>query len=476
MFGEGFEDYVLAFDDMVGEDMLAEMQVRQLRAQTYVTVNELRAEDGLEPIEGGDVVLGLQQQAAADPFAGLFGPPRSPAPIAPEPAELPDPDQGEDDEIVVTDVTDKPPMPEAAPIAEQALNGAQVQALREMALDVANGQLPSGAAVELMRAVFPSVPSSRIETIINEMSGFVPRMEGEAPKPSEPKSKSTVITDVDVMYGGVGLPGCKCESCRPPRNTKEADIDQTEIYREHASRVAQLTEEWYRDTYTDAVERAEQGSISPISAAAFIQAAADRFLEDVSEPLIETFTAGYEAEADNPQLGTFAVTSDRAAELYRQHRIGLSRTVANTVLSDAQRAVDAIIEQGFDEGLRRDEISKLLAEKVPGLSRSSAERIASTEVSHAQLMGRLEAWEDSEFVEGKQYLMSADPCFICEYTARKWAGKTAGLREPFLEAGESIPTPNGGVFVVTRDIMVPPSHPRCRCSMAAVMVEDTEAE
>ena len=414
MFGEGFEDYVLAFDDMVGEDMLAEMQVRQLRAQTYVTVNELRAEDGLEPIEGGNVVLGLQQQAAAaDPFAGLFGKQLDELQAAVKALTLPAPD---DEELTIT--------------------------VRE--------------------------PDQKAATDSNE--------------------QKQVIRDVDVLYGGVELPGCKCESCRPPRNTKEADIDETAIYKQNAAVVAELADEWYQDTLMDAGDLLASGGLnSGLSRSAFIEAAATRFLEDVSEPLLDVFSAGYTeggtevaGEVEEADLGAFAVPSDRAGELYRRHRLRLAEDVSSTAIRAAENAVDGIvdqlIEQGLDEGLRRDEISKLLAEKVPGISRSRAETIARTEVANAQLMGRLEAWKDSEFVEGKQYLLSSDPCFICKYVANKLRGRpTLKLDEPFLKAGESIPNGTNPPYVVTRDIMVPPSHPRCRCSMAAVMVE-TEAE
>lgn len=462
MFGEECEDCFIAFDDMVGEDREAETRVAvSLVTAGMMTPNEWRESDGREPKEGGDELL--LPQPAADPFAAFLGP-RNPPAIA----DRPEPGLEDEDEIVVTDVTEA--KPEEAPIAEQALNGAQVQALREMALDVANGQLPASAAIELMRAAFPSVPAARIETIINEMAGFVPRQQvadGEAPPPPvEPKSKTKTITDIDVLCGGVELPGCTCADCRPPRKSKENDVDQTALFRERAAEVSRLTETWYRETYTDAVEQAASGAISELSAAAFVQAAADRFLEDVSAPLIDMFKDGYEAEGTDPNLGAFAVTSDRAAEMYRQHRIGLSRTIASTALEDAQRSVDAIIEQGFDEGLRRDEISTLLSEKVPGLSRSRAETIARTEVANAQLMGRLEAWEDSEFVEGKLYLLSSDPCPICEFVARKWGGDTVPLRTPFLKAGDAVPLPGGSQFVATRDALTPPCHPRCRCSMA----------
>lgn len=396
MFGDGFEDYFIAFDDMVGEDLEAEARVVDMKLRGgRLTINEARALDGQPPHPDGDVLLPLWQPAQADPLAGLFA-------------------------------------------AQKALQGTVAEL---------------GAEPE-------------IEIVVREPKAL--------PAPCVKSDSARTLRDIDVMYGIVSLDCCTCEGCRPPRKSKEADVDQTQLFKQQAAEVARRTQAWYEQTYIDVVERLADAPFEAVTLAEFVQAAAERFVDDVSAPLIDTFTAGYEAEGDDPSLGTFQVVSDRAAELYRQHRIGLSEGVATTLVEDAQRAVDAIIEQGFDEGRRRDEISSLLADKVPGLSRSRAETIARTEVANAQLMGRLEAWEDSEFVEGKEYLLSSDPCPICTYTARKNRGKVLGLGEPFLKAGESIPLPGGGTYVVTRDVLVPPAHPRCRCSVAPVRKEIAE--
>ena len=57
----------------------------------------------------------------------------------------------------------------AEPIADSALNGAQVQALLELAQSVATGIISSAAAKAIAQAAFPSVPTATIDSIFNNI-------------------------------------------------------------------------------------------------------------------------------------------------------------------------------------------------------------------------------------------------------------------------------------------------------------------
>ena len=91
----GFEDYMFKFVNIDPEDEREKASIQQIKVQTYKTINEIRTEEGLEPLEGeiGDMILNPQfmqykqqqemmQQAQAGGMPGLPG--RMPGPESTE--------------------------------------------------------------------------------------------------------------------------------------------------------------------------------------------------------------------------------------------------------------------------------------------------------------------------------------------------------------------------------------------------------
>lgn len=101
------------------------------------------------------------------------------------------------------------PLPEAAPVASgdkaaapaaapaEALNGAQIASLMEIASALARGDLPQASARALVIAAFPALPEATVSAILGPLAGFTPASAAAA----EPVAKSggIVIRDLADM-------------------------------------------------------------------------------------------------------------------------------------------------------------------------------------------------------------------------------------------------------------------------------------
>jgi hypothetical protein len=72
----------------------------------------------------------------------------------------------------------------------------------------------------------------------------------------------------------------------------------------------------------------------------------------------------------------------------------------------------------------------------------------------------------------KAWRTSADPCEYCQAVAKmfdpSFGGKATGLGQAFLGLGSVLTGVNGGTMSIDyTDIMSPPIHPQCRCSLVA---------
>jgi hypothetical protein len=98
-----------------------------------------------------------------------------------------------------TDITDPPPAEGAAPpkatkdtaqgatgdVQKEALNGAQVQALQELAAAVAGKTLPAETARAIARAAFPTVDDTTLDAIFGPLVEFKPPAPEPAPAPPQ---------------------------------------------------------------------------------------------------------------------------------------------------------------------------------------------------------------------------------------------------------------------------------------------------
>lgn len=106
--------------------------------------------------------------------------------------------------------------------------------------------------------------------------------------------------------------------------------------------------------------------------------------------------------------------------------------------------------------------------------RRRAMTIARTEAMRAYASAEAEAWKDTGIVEGKEWLLAPSSCEFCEAAAEELKGKVIPLDEPFFEYGTVLVGAETGKSMVLdyEDVMTPPLHPNCRCSMQPVLISD----
>jgi HK97 family phage portal protein len=166
----------------------------------------------------------------------------------------------------------------------------------------------------------------------------------------------------------------------------------------------------------------------------------------------------------------------------------LDPIIANTLQNYKDQLTDTLIfgtgkeiadkvDLGMRHGASTDEIARdirSLLEEEPDTGRipieARAEMIARTEVALINEIGRLDAWNQSGVVAGKQWVVAAGACESCQAMGKK-NDKPIGINESFANRGERIGkvnvwTPTGG------GLQTPPLHPNCRCTMVEILDDE----
>ena len=162
------------FDDPVARDVELDAKVWAMKVEkSQATPNEWRANDGLPPADGGDVLLAsknlvpLASLGTAEPD-GDGG--QTPADGNAKPAQG-DGGTGTGTGVVATD-----------DVQGQALNGAQISSLVEVIQNVRDGVIPPESAKALLAAAFPALNADVIDRIVSPIEVKEPEP-GPAPGP-----------------------------------------------------------------------------------------------------------------------------------------------------------------------------------------------------------------------------------------------------------------------------------------------------
>ena len=190
---------------------------------------------------------------------------------------------------------------------------------------------------------------------------------------------------------------------------------------------------------------------------------------ELSDPLSLHYVNQYNAVVSTlreraPVLSPIDITNARAVQFARSNPPQL----ASAILQSLQHRIGSEIADGIEAGETvsgiKDRVNAIVGDP------KAAERIARTETTYAFTQAREAAWIDSKVVKAKEWLLSSDPCPICEGVAR--IRRIVPIGQPFFKMGDTFPTTDGRIFVVNfRNIDAPPIHPNDRCSFGAVFIE-----
>lgn len=173
-------DTQISFDAMLRGDLSSRFSAYSVALNNgFLTINEVREREQYAPIDGGDVARAPVNLAIVDPNVGKPGdqsqigqPPAAPGMVAgPGPIAQIGPEAPAE------------PMADAVtggePVANTALNGAQVSSLVALASKVKTGEIPKGTAIAIAKAAFPAIDSALIDSM------FAPITEGTGEAPAD---------------------------------------------------------------------------------------------------------------------------------------------------------------------------------------------------------------------------------------------------------------------------------------------------
>jgi HK97 family phage portal protein len=185
-------DAFLAYDNPIPEDKTFNLTRRQtLVAGGILTINEARAEEGLEPVEEALADEPLVNGQPLGTAAQVATPLMPSTPSVAEPVE--------------TEPTDTPveEIPAAVDtVADTALNGAQITSLVDLAKSVQLGELPLETAKSIAVAAFPTIAAETIEAIFSPIvpkpAPAPPQTDAIAGKVTRGGSKTKALEDIDT--------------------------------------------------------------------------------------------------------------------------------------------------------------------------------------------------------------------------------------------------------------------------------------
>lgn len=199
-----------------------------------------------------------------------------------------------------------------------------------------------------------------------------------------------------------------------------------------------------------------------------LRAATRNAADALQNPLTEVLTSQAQAtiNSTSPGMGVAFNRSNPRVVDYVQRS---SQRIAETVVGRSNADLTGRLMRMIRNGENPRKAAKSIAMDAQ-VERFAARRIARTERVFASTQGVVEGWEASPVVRGKRFVLSANPCELCEAAAKLVDGRVFDPTEPVFPN----PTP---VRVGDRELSLdylpgglqgPPVHPNCRCSVRPV--------
>jgi HK97 family phage portal protein len=136
---------------------------------------------------------------------------------------------------------------------------------------------------------------------------------------------------------------------------------------------------------------------------------------------------------------------------------------------DTRESLNATINEGVRAGESVAKLRKRIESVYDQATGMRSTRIARTETIHLSNMAQLEAMQALPSVVGKQWMTNPGACEFCQ----PLEGMIVNLGTNFVNQGEVIDGADGGSYVTDyEDVLHPPLHPNCRCTILPVNREE----
>lgn len=151
----------------------------------------------------------------------------------------------------------------------------------------------------------------------------------------------------------------------------------------------------------------------------------------------------------------------------------LSKAALKSIEKRAKMIADSLIDgtlTRFSESTRSLSVSEQLEslETSAEFAKGRSSTIARTESAEAYHEGQMDAWKQSDMVEGKHFLVAPGACQFCKAIGNEYGPgkKVLPLDSPVLKSGQTIKGTDGGTMNVKIDSNGS-VHPNCRCDTVA---------
>lgn len=382
-------------------------------------------------------------------------------------------------------------------VAATALNGAQVESLVNLAVQVSTGQLPVDTAVAIAMAAFPMVPMTTIDSVFNPLKNFTPEAMPNEATPNQQAAAGGGNADDpggDGPGGGGDDPNAegggddadpedqgdaakaRGKGAKPElvgrwewsgkcgcgkRHARKADPTDESI----EARIFRAVQSWAEDALRRGVN-----AIGP-DGAFDISALSSTELEGLlKNAIVEAFRAGAVSMTAKYDPGAEPLTSQAARDYIEKYNFDLVQGVTQTMADQMRTTIDA----GLAQGQTINQIQQELADKIPEVSMNRAEVIARTETARAYQHGSMQQAAELGF-DAKEWELSGNPCGLCEGAYRDSKGKRIPIGEPFFPAGSTIAGTDGKSYTVGLPVMAAADiHPQCGCLTLEMVTEEGE--
>lgn len=466
MYGDDAEDEMfLAYDNPIpADDLTDETIIRNRVLAGAETINGWRAEDNLEPIDGGDVARfngvpldQMGQQAPANPnnittnvnMSGQQGADGKPiVPVAP---------------------TEQGP---------QWMQPQQTTAILTVLEGVTAGQVGDTAATVLIASL--GVDTVQAEAMVKEAKTKKPPEPPStvvAPATKPPQKQITVTKTKRFSKQSLELKAAKIDgvtnAMTAPSVTKFAAA-LTDIFKRQSVACANFAQhhvsrkkKGLSDGESKELARKLAGFNDDLNTAitdvleAAVSAGGEQGIKALTEALGDT----------EPNIaGPFDVTNPEVAKWVKNYTIKLAGDLSKTTVESVAQAISDGLDAGERGGQLADRIRDL---DSTTFSTARAELIGRTESVRGYVEGEVESWRQSGQVAGKRWLLGPEACDFCVQAAEEYGEKGVGLDEAFYDLGDSIKTADGDEMDVDyADVDGPPLHPQCRCDLIPVLKDE----
>ncbi|MFA5583309.1 MAG: phage minor head protein, partial [Bacteriovoracaceae bacterium] len=149
------------------------------------------------------------------------------------------------------------------------------------------------------------------------------------------------------------------------------------------------------------------------------------------------------------------------------------RKFAGEMVDTTNDVIRKEIIAGVGKGETINELKNRLKGVFTDAEEFRAERIARTESLRFNVSASEQAFIDSGIVEGKKWITNPNACEFC----LELAGKTIGLGKVFLKKGDTLSPTGEDVRVFDyEDLPGPPLHPNCECDLEPIFIETKSIE